>query len=246
MARTKAARSPRSTAPRKRWLRDRAGKQQALIAAFDQLLQEEGAHRIGVNAVLKRAKVGKSLLYEYFGGLDGLAASWAQSADLLPTDTEIMGADADAYAKLSTREQLARNYQRYARALRARPRTLGIMASELIEQTDVTRAIDRVRASYGQGLARYFSRPEEYESEEVVALQVLLYAAVSYLCLRSRTAPQYFDLRLDSAKDWSRVDTMLGLVVDRVLGARKVPTRTAVRRPARRKRANIGPDGHIR
>ena len=245
----------RKAAPRKRWLRDRAGKKQALIAAFDQLMQEEGAHRIGVNAVLKRAKVGKSLLYEYFGGLDGLATSWAQGADLLPTDAEMMGADAAAYARLSTAEQLQRNYQRYAQALRARPRTLGILASELVGQTDVTRAIERVRARYGQGLTRYFSRPDEYASDEVVALQVLLYAAVCYLSLRSRTAPEYFGLRLDDGADWKRIDSMLALVVARVLGSGApaggkrggtASKRSTVRRKVRSRHKSIGPNGQIR
>ena len=254
-----AARAKRKTEPRKRWLRDRAGKKQALIAAFDQLMQEEGAHRIGVNAVLKRAKVGKSLLYEYFGGLDGLATSWAQGADLLPTDAEMMGADAAGYARLSTAEQLQRNYQRYAQALRSRPRTLGILASELVGQTEVTRAIERVRTRYGQGLTRYFSRPDEYASDEVVALQVLLYAAVCYLSLRSRTAPEYFGLRLDDGADWKRIDSMLALVVGRVLrngaaeGGKRTGTRTGkgakrstVRRPVRRRQKSIGPNGQIR
>ena len=238
------------TAPRKRWLRDRAGKKRALIQAFDQLLQEEGAHRIGVNAVVKRARVGKSLLYEYFGGLDGLATAWAKSADLLPTDAEIMGPDAAAYAQLTTGEQLARNYQRYARALRSRPRTLGILASELVGPTDVTRAIERVRAKYGQALTRFFSRPDEYASEEVVALQVVLYAAVCYLSLRSRSAPDYFGFRLDQADDWQRIEAMLALVAGRVAGrageARPKRKRSTLRRRAPVAHGDIGPNGRIR
>jgi AcrR family transcriptional regulator len=252
--RLKAKRTKRSVAAGKRWLRDRAGKQQALIEAFDQLLQQEGAHRIGVNAVVKRAKVGKSLLYQYFGGLDGLASAWAQGADLLPTDAEIMGRDAAAYARLTTGEQLTRNYQRYAKALRSRPRTLEILASELVGPTDITRAIERERTRYGQGLTRFFSRPDEYASDEVVALQVLLYGAICYLSLRSRTAPDYFGLRLDDPNDWKRIEAMLALVVRRALGSEKpgekaherTKVRRPARRPARRKRATIGPNGQLR
>jgi AcrR family transcriptional regulator len=202
----------------KRWLRDRAGKEQALINAFDQLLQEEGAHRVSVNSVIKRAGVGKSLLYDYFGDLGGLATAWAGRTDFLPGDAEMLGDDAASYAGLSTQQQLTRNYQRYLAALRKRPRTLAVLASELIADTDATRALDQVRTTYGRGLARFFSRPAEYARREVVALQVLLYGAVTYLALRSRTSPRYFGLRLDRDSGWREVDAMLDLVIGRVMG----------------------------
>lgn len=236
--------SGRRTAPpalEPRWERDRSGKERALIAAFDHLLQEKGAHRVTVNGVLRRAGVGKSLLYAYFGGLEGLAAAWAERSDLLPTDAELLGEEAAGYARLSTREQLTRNYQRYARALRSRPRTLELLGGELLQQTAVTRALDRVRVAHGRSLVRFFSRPEEYDREEVVALQFLLYAAVCYLCLRARTAPRYFGLRLDREADWRRIDAMLELVIGRVVDD---PGKTA--RRSRRRAPTIGPSGRLR
>jgi AcrR family transcriptional regulator len=67
-----------------RWQLDRAGKEQQLLKAFDRLLQEQGAHRLRVNAIVKEAGVGKNLLYAYFGGIEGLAKAWAEAADFLP------------------------------------------------------------------------------------------------------------------------------------------------------------------
>lgn len=231
-----------------RWERDRLGKERALIDAFDTLLQERGAHRVTVNGVLRRARVGKSLLYSYFGGLEGLAAAWAERSELLPTDTDLLGADAAAYAKLTTREQLTRNYQRYARALRDRPRTLELLGGELLQETTVTRALDRVRLAHGRGLVRLFSRPEEYDREEIIALQRLLYAAVCYLALRSRTSPRYFGLRLDREADWRRIEAMLALVISRVVEGPTRTLRRGGRGPRTRKSARkpIGPTGRVR
>lgn len=232
----------RRPAARPRWARDPDAKERALIGAFDALLQERGVHGVSVNEVLRRAGVGKSLLYAYFGSLEGLAAAWAARSELLPGDAELRGGDDAAYAGLSTRAQLTRNYQRYARALRARPRTLELLGAELVTQTAVTRALERVRTAHGRDLVRLFSRPEEYERPEVVALQFLLYAAVCYLALRSRSAPRYFGLRLDREADWKRIEAMLALVVGRVVV--EPPRR---RRPQRRDRkAAIGPSGRLR
>ena len=76
------------------------------------MLQRHGIQGVGINQVVKEAGVGKWLLYEYFGGLQGLATAWAKNTDFLPTDSEIAGTDdADSYARRSTAEQLAGNYQ---------------------------------------------------------------------------------------------------------------------------------------
>jgi AcrR family transcriptional regulator len=255
-SRPKRRSPPNAKVVEPRWERDRLGKERALLDAFDALLQERGAHRVTVNGVVRRARVGKSLLYSYFGGLEGLAAAWAERSELLPTDAELLGADAADYAQLTTREQLTRNYQRYARALRARPRTLELLGGELLQETTVTRALDRVRLAHGRGLVRLFSRPEEYDREEIIALQRLLYAAVCYLALRSRTSPRYFGLRLDREADWRRIEAMIEIVISRVVEG-KAPARTAPATPAPRRgrgrrpavrsvKRTIGPSGRVR
>ena len=206
---------------RPRWQRDRSGKERDLILAFDRMLQEQGAHRIGVNALVKSAGVGKNLLYSYFGGLEGLAAAWAREVDFLPKEPEIMGTDERAYARLSTAQQLTGNYRNFAAALRRRPHTLEILAGELLKQTEVTRALDQVREEYGKGLRRFFTRPDEYARQSVTALQLILYAAVIYLSQRSRTAPRYFGLQLDEPAGWRHIDDAIGLIVNGVLRGEK-------------------------
>ncbi|MEQ1800900.1 MAG: helix-turn-helix domain-containing protein [Gammaproteobacteria bacterium] len=211
----RVARKPAVLQPR--WQRDRAGKERDLIRAFDRLLQEQGAHRIGVNAIVKEAGVGKNLLYSYFGGLEGLAAAWAREADFLPGDPEIMGTDEAAYARLTTAEQLTSNYRNFSAALRRRPHTLEILAGELLQQTEVTQALDQVREHYGKGLRRFFTRPDEYDRQNATALQLILYAAVIYLAQRSRTSPRYFGLHLDQPEGWRQIDDAIGLIVKGVM-----------------------------
>lgn len=237
-----AARGSRRPEPKPaaapRWQRDRAGKEQRLIQAFDRLLQTQGAHRVRVNAIVKEAGVGKNLLYAYFGGLEGLARAWAAATRFLPADAEIRGTDEAAYAALSTAQQLASNYRHFAAALRRRPHTLEILASELLQQTEVTRALDQVREDYGKGLRRFFTRPAEYERDSATALQLILYAAVIYLAQRSRTAPRYFGLRLDQPAGWNTIEEAIGLLVHGVMGnGPSGKSRPRKRRPRSRDRA---------
>lgn len=216
-----AARKPAAApaSPRRAWRRDREGKELALIRAFDRVLQREGVHAIGVNAVVKESGYGKNLLYKYFGGLAGLARAWAGSHDFLPPPEEIVGRDLEQYARLGTAEQIVNNYLSYAKALRRRPRTLHILANELIHPTELTQALEEVRAGLGRGLQGYFTREEEYLSPGGVSLLVLLYASMSYLAMRSSSAPRYHGLRLDNDDDWAVIEEMVRIVVTRVMAA---------------------------
>jgi len=226
----------KASALKPRWQRDRAGKERDLIRAFDRLLQKQGAHRLGVNAIVKEAGVGKNLLYSYFGGLEGLAAAWAREADFLPRDPEIMGTDEQVYATLSTAEQLTSNYRNFSAALRRRPHTLEVLAGELLQQTEVTQALDQVREEYGKGLRRFFTRPDEYDQVNTTALQLILYAAVIYLAQRSRTSPRYFGLQLDKPEGWRQIDDAIGIIVDGVMGSGGPrPPRVTARRKKRGK-----------
>jgi len=229
--------SRNTTARRRRtWRRDRAGKQKNLIRAFDRVLHREGVQGLGVNAVIKEAGVGKNLLYRYFGDLTGLARAWGRTTELLPRESEITGAGTRAYARLSTPEQISRSYREYAAALRRRPRTLEILANELVHPNVLTAALEDVRGGLGKALEKHFTRPREYARSDTRAIMAIMLAAMTYLALRSRTSPKYLWMRLDTARGWREADAMIDLIIRRVLGqpGQRAPRKTE--RAGRRKR----------
>lgn len=217
-ARRTAARRDSRRAPRRRsWTRDPEAKEQALIRAFDKVLHRDGVQGIGVNAVIKESGVGKNLLYKYFGGLRGLARAWGEQSDFMPGEGELAGADLEAYERMSTAEQISHNYAAYAAALRRRPRTLEILANELLRPNQLTEALEEVRTGFGKDLRKYFTRPDEYSREGTIALLVILNAAVTYLALRAHSAPRYFWYSLDQDEDWQDINEMIELIVQRVM-----------------------------
>ena len=52
-----------------------------LLAAVGEIIKNEGFIKMGVNRVARQAKCDKVLIYRYFGGLDGLLATWAKEND---------------------------------------------------------------------------------------------------------------------------------------------------------------------
>ena len=78
-------RTPRRNSDRRRETED------VIIDAFARLLVRDGVAGIGVNALVKEAGVGKKPLYDYFGGLDGVAVEWVRRRGIWPPLEEIVG-----------------------------------------------------------------------------------------------------------------------------------------------------------
>ena len=53
-------------------LRNRKATEQRLLSAIQELIEESGFEKLGINAVASKAGVSKMLIYRYFGSLDGL------------------------------------------------------------------------------------------------------------------------------------------------------------------------------
>jgi AcrR family transcriptional regulator len=53
--------------------------EQRLLDAVGALLAEAGFSALGVNALARRAGVNKSLIYRYYGGMDGLLRAYAEA-----------------------------------------------------------------------------------------------------------------------------------------------------------------------
>ena len=56
-------------------LRNRKATEQRLLSAIQELIEESGFEKLGINAVASKAGVSKMLIYRYFGSLDGLVAA---------------------------------------------------------------------------------------------------------------------------------------------------------------------------
>ena len=57
-------------------LRNRKATEQRLLSAIQELIEESGFEKLGINAVASKAGVSKMLIYRYFGSLDGLVAAY--------------------------------------------------------------------------------------------------------------------------------------------------------------------------
>ena len=62
-------------------LRNRKATERRLLSAIQELIEESGFEKLGINAVASKAGVSKMLIYRYFGSLDGLVAAYIEQYD---------------------------------------------------------------------------------------------------------------------------------------------------------------------
>lgn len=198
-----------ATDHRRRRRPGRAASEHALLQAFEGLLSRHGVTGVGVNAVLDSAGVGKRLLYDYFGDLEGLAQTWARERP----DPLSLGERAvvlrERLQRLPPAARIAAILEDYATGLRDHPWAGEVLLADLQQRHGIAKAIREIRRAIGKGHEQLLLDPEIMADRRLGELAFVLHAAANYLALRARFAPDYNGLDLDTDAGWRAAVRML-------------------------------------
>ena len=142
------------------------------------VLKRDGFAALGVSAVARQAKLGKPLIYRYFGGFTGLVKAVASTPEFWPPVEEIVKPPA-ARVTTSYGHVVGGAVVRLLQALRARPVTCEFWAWELVERNALTQVVDAALAQLGRATvtqARQHALPPE--NIDAAAQNVLLLAGI--------------------------------------------------------------------
>jgi AcrR family transcriptional regulator len=181
----------------------RQTSERALLDSFEALLQRHGPGGLGVNAVLDSAGVGKRLLYEYFGDLEGLAAAWSRErSDPLALDGR-RDALLRKLAPLAPVEGIAGALSDYADELRRHPWAAQVLLAELSQPATLGRAMREIRLELGKGYEGLLVESGAFGAREGAQIGFVLHAAATYLAMRARFAPDYNGIDLSTPQGWA-------------------------------------------
>jgi AcrR family transcriptional regulator len=192
--------------------RSRSDTKATILAAAKDQLADQGFAEFGVNAVARRAKCDKQLVYRYFGGLDGLVDAIGDDLAAWVMDRLSQGGDLPPTESYGTRlEQLL---LRYLGALRTDPLMQRIIAWEA---SDASPHVLRLAEARGRALAFWLAKMRgpltPQPGLDAPALNAILIAAIQHLVLCSTTTGRFVGVPLASDADWDRIKTMLIRVI---------------------------------
>ncbi len=191
--------------------RNREATRLRIIEAVEAVICAEGFGAIGINAVARNAGIDKVLIYRYFGGLEGLLAETAQHgefwwrvedllAEPLPGPDDPDGLSACLSAVLT----------RHVGFLRSHPLTLEVIAWEMSERNELTRAFEDVREERSRELmerlaARFGYGPAAFADRFGPAL-ALLGAGANYLAAQGRQLARFSGVNLQAETGWRSLE----------------------------------------
>jgi AcrR family transcriptional regulator len=202
------------TRPARRNSERRRETENAIIDAFARLLVRDGVAGIGVNALVKEAGVGKKPLYDYFGGIAGVAVEWVQRRGIWPPLEEIVGEPLDAFMARKPGDKLRLINRQCAAMLRANPPLCELLSGEFVRSSEMKSAVEHVRQLVRLDFERVLKSDPVLSSEDYLALNTIAYAATTYLALRAHCQPRFFGFDLATETSWQMVMNMFDRVLD--------------------------------
>lgn len=187
-----------------------------VLEALGDLLARQGFEDLSLEAVAQAAGLDRTVLLRHFQDLDDMVVALGQSAAFWPPVAELKAAVSRHFAGLPPELQLSHFFKATIRGLLARPRTLDILAWELMSRNRYTRLLEypRVRCSL-----EFFESVtgEVPDSLDLTAVVAVLGGAVMFLAVRSRQSGVFGGLNLYDDEDRDRVDRVLDLILAGIL-----------------------------
>ncbi len=208
------AKDRRASAPTRTNRDRREETENAIIDGFERLLEREGIAGVGVNALVKEASVGKKQLYDYFGGITGVAVAWVERRGIWPPLEEIVGESMEAFGKRAPIDKLRLVNRQCASMLRRNGPLCELLTGEFFRSTEVKSAVEHIRQLVRRDFERVLASDPVLGSEDYLALNTVAYAATTYLALRARSQPRFFGFDLSTETSWGVVMNMFDRVME--------------------------------
>jgi AcrR family transcriptional regulator len=207
------------SSPRPRERRDRKATEETIVNAFESVLLRDGVAGLGVNAIAQEAGVNKVLIYRYFKDLPGLARHWSSNSSFWPSEMELIGNDPEGFAKLTVRDRVKQVLCNYIDAIRARPRTIEMLAGELLSPSEITLALSDGMVGPGKGVSSFvqLEMADEYIDDKVWKLIFMVNALTAYMAIRERTNPSYMGFDMTEDESWTFLRDTVGDVAEKFL-----------------------------
>jgi len=186
--------------------------QQRLLEALGDLLARQGFDDLSVDVVAKAAGLERSVVLRHFRDIDSMLTAFGQSPTFWPQVDELRQDVAERFAALPAKIQIAQYFKATIRGLLARPRTLDILAWELLSRNRYTRLLEYPRVRSALEFFEHVTG-EVPETLDLTAVVAILGGAAMFLSVRSRQTGVFGGLNLYDDADRERVEKTLDLLL---------------------------------
>jgi AcrR family transcriptional regulator len=185
--------------------RNRQMTMERILAALGDVIAEQGADRAGINAVADKAGINKVLIYRYFGGYEGLMQSFTEQSDFWTIFNDQFLENNQEKIAVSSQNQVWSEYMvQLAHEFRHRRAAQELLKWEMANaESALSKNMTQTRHEAFQKLANQLATDTSHDTN---ALTAVLLAAITHLSFLSSANCKVFDIDLQSAEGWQRIE----------------------------------------
>ena len=204
--------------PAKTRIRDKERSKQKLLNAVGKLLKTKGISALKVNDIAATAGLDKKLIYNYFGGTDGLIDAYIRSHDFWSNVSGDETPDLSDGGQAFAREMIQKQYDYVAQNKELQK----ILLWGITEQRKSLKKIADEREANGELLLTNITDPFFGEdSDEFRAAAAILISGAYYLNMYTLNAKTFCGIDLTQPQGRDKVQNALGTLVDLLYEKRK-------------------------
>ncbi|GAB4044006.1 TetR/AcrR family transcriptional regulator [Spirosoma litoris] len=182
---------------------------QRIVIALEDEINDFGWQGVVLNRIAQRAGVSKTLIYRYFGSVEGLIVHYLKTDQFFPTFTpQVLD-----HIRPRQKSELARIWYRQViqtyRSLRASG-----PARELLKATlsDSNPTADVISQTVDEELTRLVDQLSFVQGADSQAISAVMLAGMSYLTIMAQNNSSVIGLDLRNEQDWNRIEEAVKLL----------------------------------
>ncbi len=191
--------------------RDREATEARLIDAVGALIAEDGFEALGVRRVAERAGVNKTLIYRYFGSLDGLILAFMKQHDFW------LNASSEQPDTTDIRAWLKAFFRRYIAEYRANTARKRLRRWELSSDKDFVAEVLAVREKAGVQFFETMAAFAKLDKPRLQAIGTLMDAGIVYLAMMEDNCRMYNGIDIQSDRGWEQIAKGIDALIDSMI-----------------------------
>ncbi|MVM30152.1 TetR family transcriptional regulator [Spirosoma sp. HMF4905] len=189
--------------------RNRTQTTQRIVEALEEEINEWGWQAVAVNRIAQKAGVSKTLIYRYFGSLEGLMVYYLKMGKLFPVFTpQVLD-----HLRPLQKSDLARIWYRQViqtyRSFRSSKPARELLKATLSESDPTA---DMVSEALDEELTRLVEQLTFVEGTDTKAVSAVILGAMSYLTIMAQNNRTVVGIDLRSEAGWERIEEAVKLL----------------------------------
>lgn len=188
--------------------RNRSQTEQRLITAIEELIVEKGFEKLGVRAVAEKAKVDKTLIYRYFGSLDGLIYECLKKQDFwtnIPMEIP---------ESMNIKEYIKELFKRQVFGLRNNDILKRLLRWELSNENNFIMELRKSREENGLNRIKIISQRTKIPYSNLAGIASIITGGITYLVMLEENCQYFNGIDISSDKGWQQLIDNINNMVD--------------------------------